>query len=178
MFLCRCAAVALVWCLSATASVTLAAQQALKPVGDEWAQELSFSLDNLAGEKRALEDFAGKVLLVNFWATWCRPCVKELPSIEEVKDRLGSDVFDVVAINVGEDIGQIEEFLSKRLGGPLALEVLLDENLVAAKSWKVRAVPTTYIVDKKGKIKFVATGEADFSHEDVVKTIQSLIVID
>ena len=68
--------------------------------------------------------------------------------------------------------------MSKRLGGPLALEVLLDENLVAAKSWKVRAVPTTYIVDKKGKIKFVATGEADFSHEDVVKTIQSLIVID
>ncbi len=177
MFLCRRAAVALVWCLSATASVALSAQQALKPVGDEWAQELSFSLDNLAGEKRALRGFRGKGPPVNFWATWCRPCVKELPSIEEVKARFGSDVFDVVAINVGEDSGQIEEFLSKRLGGPLAVEVLLDETWWRRSLGRFRRCQRPILLIKK-KIKFVATGEADFSHEDVVKTIQSLIVID
>lgn len=152
-----------------------ASDDLLTPVEAPWTQSVTFSLSNLAGEKRTLEDFSGKVVLVNFWATWCRPCIKELPSIEELKDRLQSEPFDVVAINVGEDKAQIEDFLSKRLGGPLAIQVLLDDNMVATKAWKVRAVPTTYVVDKSGRIAFVATGETDFAHDQIVEEIRSLL---
>ena len=134
-----------------------------------------FRLGSVAGSWVSAADFDGQVLLVNFWATWCRPCIKELPSIEELKHRLQSEPFDVVAINVGEDKAQIEDFLSKRLGGPLAIQVLLDDNMVATKAWKVRAVPTTYVVDKSGRIAFVATGETDFAHDQIVEQIRSLL---
>ena len=95
--------------------------------------------------------------------------------MEAIRETLKSEPFDVIAINVGEDKIQIEEFLRKRLGGPLALEVLMDGNMIAAKAWKVRAVPTTYIVDHAGRLVYIATGEMDFAHEDVVSQIRALI---
>ena len=151
------------------------AKGALKPIDPESKLAPSFSLENLSGEKKSLSEFSGKVLLVNFWATWCTPCIKELPSMEAIRETLKSEPFDVIAINVGEDKVQIDEFLRKRLGGPLALEVLMDGNLVASKAWRVRAVPTTYIVDHAGRPVYVATGEVDFAHEDVVSQIRALI---
>ena len=78
-------------------------------------------------------------------------------------------------INVGEDKTQIERFLRTRLGGVLNLEVLVDDNLVAVKDWKVRALPTTYIVDHTGRVVYSAMGEHDFSEAVVIDKIRELI---
>ena len=151
------------------------AGQALTPVDNELIFRPELALLNIQGERRDLEDYKGSVLLVNFWATWCPPCVKELPSIAKARELLSDEPFDVLAINVGEDKTQIEDFLRTRLGGVLNLEVLVDDNLVAVKDWKVRALPTTYIVDHTGQVVYSAMGERDFSEAVVIDKIRELI---
>ena len=151
------------------------AGQALTPVDNELIFRPELALLNIQGERRDLEDYKGSVLLVNFWATWCPPCVKELPSIAKARELLSDEPFDVLVINVGEDKTQIEDFLRTRLGGVLNLEVLVDDNLVAVKDWKVRALPTTYIVDHTGRVVYSAMGEHDFSEAVVIDKIRELI---
>ena len=151
------------------------AGQALTPINNELIFRPELALVNMQGERRHLEDYKGSVLLVNFWATWCPPCVKELPSIAKARELLSDEPFDVLAINVGEDKVQIERFLRTRLGGVSNLEVLIDDNLVAVKDWKVRALPTTYIVDHTGRVVYSATGEHDFSDSAVIDKIRELI---
>ena len=111
------------------------AGQALTPINNELIFRPELALVNMQGERRHLEDYKGSVLLVNFWATWCPPCVKELPSIATARKLLSDEAFEVLAINVGEDKVQIERFLRTRLGGVSNLEVLIDDNLVAVKDW-------------------------------------------
>ena len=151
------------------------AGQALTPINNELIFRPELALVNMQGERRHLEDYKGSVLLVNFWATWCAPCVKELPSIATARKLLSDEAFEVLAINVGEDKVQIERFLRTRLGGVSNLEVLIDDNLVAVKDWKVRALPTTYIVDHTGRVVYSATGEHDFSDSAVIDKIRELI---
>ena len=151
------------------------AGQALTPINNEIIFRPELALVNMQGERRHLEDYKGSVLLVNFWATWCPPCVKELPSIATARKLLSDEAFEVLAINVGEDKVQIERFLRTRLGGVSNLEVLIDDNLVAVKDWKVRALPTTYIVDHTGRVVYSATGEHDFSDSAVIDKIRELI---
>ena len=151
------------------------AGQALTPVDNELIFRPELALLNIQGERRDLEDYKGSVLLVNFWATWCPPCVKELPSIATARKLLSDEAFEVLAINVGEDKVQIERFLRTRLGGVSNLEVLIDDNLVAVKDWKVRALPTTYIVDHTGRVVYSAMGEHDFSEAVVIDKIRELI---
>ena len=151
------------------------AGQALTPINNELIFRPELALVNMQGERRHLEDYKGSVLLVNFWATWCPPCVKELPSIATARKLLSDEAFEVLAINVGEDKVQIERFLRTRLGGVSNLEVLIDDNLVAVKDLKVRALPTTYIVDHTGRVVYSATGEHDFSDSAVIDKIRELI---
>ena len=151
------------------------AEQTFIPVDNESIFRPELALINMQGERRQLEDYKGSVLLVNFWATWCPPCVKELPSIAKARELLSEEAFDVLAINVGEDKTQIESFLRTRLGGVLNFEVLIDDNLVAVKDWKVRALPTTYIVDHTGRVVYSAMGEHDFSDPAVIDKIRELI---
>ena len=140
------------------------------------AEKVDFTLKDLDGKPVSLSDFRGKWVIVNYWATWCPPCVKELPSIAEAREILSDEAFDVLVINVGEDKTQIEHFLRTRLGGVLNLEVLIDDNLVAVKDWKVRALPTTYVVDHTGRVVYSALGEHDFSEAAVIDKIRELIL--
>ncbi len=147
---------------------------ALSPVPIEHASPPVLVLNNLNGDQRSLDDFSGKVLLVNFWATWCPPCVKELPSMQAVRNRLAGEPFEVIAVNVGEDLEQVKSFLN-RLDAGLDYPVLLDENMVTTKNWKVRALPTTYIIDAQGLARYIATGERDFDAPEVVSMIRALV---
>jgi len=146
----------------------------LSPVPTEHASPPALVLNNLNGDQRSLDDFSGKVLLVNFWATWCPPCVKELPSMQMLRNRLADEPFEVIAVNVGEDSGQVKNFLD-RLDAGLDYPILLDENMVATKLWKVRALPTTYIIDTQGRARYIATGERDFGAPEVVSMIRALV---
>jgi peroxiredoxin len=115
-------------------------------------------LRNPAGESLDLAQLRGKVVLVNFWATWCAPCVEEMPALARLRARLAPRGFEVLAVNQGEMPARVTAFV-ERTG--LDLAILLDREKSVAKEWKVRALPTTFVVDAKGRIRLYAEGELD-----------------
>lgn len=111
-----------------------------------------------AGDTVDLAKLRGKVVLVNFWATWCAPCVEEMPALARLRVRLAPRGFEVIAVNQGEMPERVNAFTG-RTG--LDLPILMDRDKQAAKAWKVRALPTTFIVDAAGRIRLFAEGELD-----------------
>ncbi len=106
---------------------------------------------NSDGEKVTLADFQGRVLLVNFWATWCAPCVKEMPSLDRLQAKFGSADFQVVAVN--EDRGGAKiagPFLQKI--GVFNLALFVDDKMKLMRSLKVRGLPTSFLVNREGRI--------------------------
>ena len=93
--------------------------------------------------------------------------------MQAVRNRLAGEPFEVIAVNVGEDFDQVKNVLNL-LDAGLDYPVLLDENLVTTKNWKVRALPTTYIIDAQGRARYIATGERDFDAPEVVSMIRAL----
>ncbi len=116
------------------------------------------ALKTPSGETVDLAKLRGKVVLVNFWATWCAPCVEEMPALARLRERLAPRGFEVLAVNQGEMPQRVSAFVS-RTG--LDLPILLDRDKEAGKAWRVRALPTTFIVDSAGRIRFHGEGEID-----------------
>lgn len=131
------------------------------------------NLPTLSGKPFSLSSQQGKVLLVNFWASWCPPCRAELPSIWRLKHKLGSQGFEVLLVNIGEDKAQVEAFLLARFQRDLL--VLLDETGVSTGPWAVEAMPMSYIVDKNGKIRYQLQGATRWDGTAVMSQIRSLL---
>jgi peroxiredoxin len=131
-----------------------------------------FELKDLSGTTHRLADYRGKVVLVNFWATWCEPCRDEMPAIEKLKERFSGQPFAVLAVNVDEPESRIRKFLSTM---PLSFTVLLDPARKLARSWNVRLLPASYIVAPDGTIRFSAAGELDWSMREIADRISSLL---
>ena len=127
-----------------------------------------------AGELVSLEDYRDKVVLVNFWATWCPPCVHELPSMQSLRDALDGQPFEILALNMGEDPAMVGKFLD-RFGTKLTFPILLHADRQVAIDWNVRAMPTTMLVDKKGKLVSVVKGARTWDSEEVVNAIMPLL---
>jgi thiol-disulfide isomerase/thioredoxin len=154
----------------AAAWVCAASGEELKP----WAGGSTppLALQDLEGRSHSLESHRGKVVLINFWATWCEPCREEMPSIERLRRSLDGRPFVVLAVNLAEPPSRIRGYLEKM---PLHFTVLLDRDTAAAKAWKARILPSTYIVGPDGKIRYSYVGELDWSQETVRRTIASLL---
>jgi thiol-disulfide isomerase/thioredoxin len=130
-------------------------------------------LQDMHGRSHSLaDDYRGRVVLVNFWATWCEPCLAEMPSIERLRQSLAGRPFAVLAVNLGEPVGRIERFLDKV---PLGFPMLLDRNNAAAKAWRARVVPASYLVGRDGRIRYVHYGELDWSGEPIRKRVAELL---
>jgi thiol-disulfide isomerase/thioredoxin len=111
------------------------------------------------GQPADMAPYRGKVLLVNLWATWCAPCIKELPSLGTLQQELGGDQFQVVTIAIDErDPTKIEPFLAGH--GAATLPVLIDRDRTIEKVAQVIALPTSLLVDRDGKVKAMVTGDA------------------
>jgi thiol-disulfide isomerase/thioredoxin len=132
-------------------------------------------LADLEGRTHRLADYRGKVVLVNFWATWCAPCREEMPSMERLRSALGGRPFAVLAVNVGETERAAREFLEKM---PLKFTILLDRSLQASRAWGARILPASYLVAPNGAIRYSYFGELDWAREDVVRTITQMMAAD
>jgi len=115
----------------------------------------NFQLQNLDGEPVALSNLKGKAVLLNFWATWCPPCRREMPYIQEIYDEWPEEWLVVLAINIGESASKVEEFM-QRYG--LSFPVLLDTKEKVAQGYNIRHIPTTFFIDKDGIIRMKIIG--------------------
>lgn len=137
-------------------------------------QAPSFILEDMDEEKVNLEQYAGKVILLNFWATWCPPCKREMPSMERLYQKFKNDKFTVIAIDQMEDIDTVFSFTGQLPVDP-TFPILFDKSSEVSSSYKVMGLPTTYLVDKKGRIRYRAIGGREFDHADIEKLIQRLM---
>jgi thiol-disulfide isomerase/thioredoxin len=114
------------------------------------------------------------VLLVNLWATWCAPCIKELPSLGALQQELGGDQFQVVTIAVDErDPAKIEPFLAGH--GAANLPVLIDRDRTIEKVVQVIALPTSLLVDREGTVKAMVTGDACWNNGTALAAVKAFI---
>jgi thiol-disulfide isomerase/thioredoxin len=133
-------------------------------------------LNNLAGQSVDLNKLKGKVVLVNFWASWCEPCREEFEELIHLQERYGQKGFKVLAINLAEMKPRITQFLKGNSIQENALEILLDRNSVTYKNWKARGLPTTFLVGRTGRIEGVWVGSIDNADNDDLKgKIESLL---
>lgn len=109
-----------------------------------------FTLKSSSGKNIRLEELAGQVILINFWASWCAPCRKELPELELLFEKYQHLGFTILAISNDTDIIKAREF-----SDPLKLSypILFDNNQDISSLYRVKAMPSTYIVDRKGMIR-------------------------
>ena len=114
-----------------------------------------FELQNLDGQSISLSNLKGKPVLVNFWATWCSPCVSEMPYIQEIHDEWSGSGLMVLAINMGDSPPAVEQFLQEH---NLSLPVLLDTKKNVAQRYGIRAIPTTFFIDKDGIVQVKVIG--------------------
>ena len=131
-------------------------------------------LPGLDGKRYRLSDYEGAVVLVNFWATWCAPCIHEMPTLQTLRDTLKGQRFEVLAVNFGEEQKKIHTFLEK-FSPKLAFPILLAHDQSIADEWKIQALPTSYVVDKQGRWVYQALGPRDFTHPHIVSRIQDLL---
>jgi thiol-disulfide isomerase/thioredoxin len=156
------AAALLLWCAAASAQLP------------SWSSgpTPALRLTGLDGKEHALEAYQGKVVLVNFWATWCEPCREEMPSIERLRRSLEGRPFAVLAVNLAEPETRVQNFLRDVPGG---FTVLMDRDTAVAKAWKARLLPATYIVGPDGRIRYSYIGELDWSKAEIRDVIASLL---
>jgi thiol-disulfide isomerase/thioredoxin len=147
-----------------------AAAQPLKPwTGGPPAQ---LSLRGLDGRVHDLAAYRGKVVLVNFWATWCAPCRAEMPSMERLSHALRDRPFVVLAVNVGESERAARDFATKL---PVTFPVLLDRDTRAAKAWGARVLPASYVIGADGRIRYSHFGELDWAAAPVRETLERIL---
>lgn len=156
-------------CIAMTATVALAAQ----PLRD-WSGKPTppLALRGLTGKEVDLRALRGRVVLVNFWATWCEPCIAEMPSIARLRAKLAARPFEVLAVNYGESREKIVAFLRKQ---KLDVHVLLDPDRKAADAWGAKGLPMSFLVDASGTVRYWVFGERDWSDADSMRAVQRLI---
>ena len=133
-------------------------------------------LNNLSGKSIDIANYKGKVLVVNFWASWCEPCREEFAELIELQEKYGPKGLVVLAVNLAEMKPRITQFLKGNAIADNAIEILMDRNGTIYKSWKARGIPTTFLIGRTGKVEGVWIGAIENADSDeVTGKIQSLL---
>jgi peroxiredoxin len=157
-------------------------------------EAIDFTLPDLNGVERTLGDYRGKVVFLNFWATWCKPCEEEMPSMQTLQNRLKDRPFEMVAVSVDRpgvykafkgfifgilgsngdtgDADVVSEFVQKYR---LTFTVLRDQRGEVKDSYKTTGVPETFIIDQNGVIAEKVWGPRDWSRPDNLRVIEELL---
>jgi peroxiredoxin len=132
----------------------------------------ALALTGLDGRSYDLGAYRGRVVLVNFWATWCEPCREEMPAMNALRRSLAGRPFEVLAVNLGEPESRIRRFLEAM---PLDFPVLLDRDMAAAKAWQARILPASFVVGPDGHIRYSALGALDWNEERTRRRVVELL---
>jgi len=135
-------------------------------------QNRALNLQNLDGDEVSLLDYQGKVVLLNFWASWCPPCVHEMPSMARLKTQLLDQPFEILAVNLAEPKQAIQAFTQSH---PVNFPILLDPSGSAVQSWQVFAYPSTYLIDKTGQIRYALFGGTEWDQQNHLNKVNALL---
>jgi peroxiredoxin len=131
----------------------------------EGAEVPNFELSKMNGDKVQVGDLSSKVMMINFWATWCEACMEEMPSIVSLRDQYSSKGFEVLGINVDENPSEVTPPIIKKLG--IKFPVFTDSGNNLAELFDVHAIPLTVIINKSRKILMVEPGGRDWNSDDM-----------
>ena len=131
----------------------------------------TLELADMQGRSWRLDQLQGKVVLINFWATWCEPCREEMPSLVALS-RQYPDQLVVLAVNYQESATKIQRFLDIV---PLTFPVLLDRDGAATRAWTRRVFPTTVLVDARGQAQLMVVGEFDWAGAQAQRLLRPLL---
>lgn len=132
-----------------------------------------FTLKDINGNTVSLSSFKGKVVLLNFWATWCPPCRAEIPSMNKLNQLLKNKGLVILAVSTDRAVVDVKDFLKNN---PVNFTVVVDYNLSVSRSlYKVFMVPTTFLIDKRGIVIEKYFGEQDWTEPEMIKEIEPLL---
>jgi len=127
---------------------------------------------DLTGASKTLTDYRGKVVVLNFWATWCPPCQREMPSLERLRMQMKGRPLEIVAVSSAETPEEVNAYLAKmKLGFP----ILLDTDSSNTRRWKVFALPTTFVLDTEGQVRHVLTGPTEWDQGEALAVVESVM---
>ena len=129
-------------------------------------------LNDLDGNPVDLASLKGQVVLVNFWATWCEGCRVEIPALNRLQQRFKQPKLHILGVNIGEGKARIGQF-TQRI--PIQYTILRDADSVAIKAWRVRIMPTTFLIDKQGRLRYELAGEADWDDPTIQAPVLDLL---
>ena len=116
----------------------------------------------------------GQVVVVNFWATWCLPCIEEMPALARMWEQLSPDGLELLAVNAGEKEERIESFL-ETLETPIPFPLMIDKTAAVFKSWSIVGLPMTFVVDKEGRLRYSANGARPMDSEHILNLLRGLL---
>ena len=136
-------------------------------------QAPDFTLRNLNGNLERLSEFKDKVIILNFWATWCAPCLEEMPAFEKLYRRYRSQGLTVIAVSLDKgDTSKVAKFVDEH---SLTFPVLLDLDGIAERIYPSFTIPFTYVIDKKGRIAARVDGAKNWSSNETFAALDILI---
>jgi peroxiredoxin len=131
-----------------------------------------FQLESAGGKAVNLADYKGQVVLLNFWASWCGPCRKEMPILEQLHKQYKSKGFTMVGVNVEPNSSDAINWLKST---PVSFPILFDKDSSVSKLYRVEGMPNTVIVDRSGKVRYVHRGYKPGEENEYLDQIRTLI---
>jgi peroxiredoxin len=141
-------------------------------VGASSALAPSFTLPSRAGDTVSLAQLKGKVVMLNFWASWCGPCRQEMPLLDQMHKRYSALGFTLVGVNVDANSKDAEDWLSKT---PVSFPVLFDRESKVSAMYDVKAMPSTVFIDRKGNVRYLHKGYKAGDEGEYLNQIRALL---
>ncbi len=130
-----------------------------------------FVLEDVGGREFSLEDLKGRVVVLNFWATWCPPCKEEMASLSELNLRLKDSGVTVVAVNDFEPRQTVVDFAKRH---NYSFTILVDEKGVVSERYRVVVLPTTFIIDREGRAVARVIGYRDWTDSNIIEALKEI----
>ena len=157
-------------------TISLYANNTLAPVFQKLASSVkapNIILESSEDKVIKLSDYKGKIVVLNFWATWCPPCKKEMPSLQRFSKMTKDKNIVVLAVAVGQDEDDVFPFVNTLKTTP-TFPILYDKTSITAKNWGITAMPTTIIINKDGYLTHFALGAREFDNNALIDAISKI----